>query len=101
VRPALGHRRIEGHHFQEFVDPGGNLPPPAGQLAGAEAEGDVLAHGEVGEEGTVLRHVSHLAFVRRHPRTVACHRGAVEGDAARVGMFEACDQAQQGGLAGA
>ena len=68
-----------------------------GRLAIAEAEGDVVADGQVGEEGVALEDGVDLALVGRQVGDVA----AVEEDAAGVGLLEAGGQAQHGRLAAA
>ena len=101
VRAPLGHGGVQGDHLQQFGHPGLHAAVPAGELAGVEAEGDVLPDAQVREQGAVLRHVAHVALVRGHPDAVAGHLGAVERDAAGVRVLKPGDQPQQRGLAGA
>ena len=81
------------HQPEQLVDPVGDLV--LGALADLETEGDVLGHGHVLEHGVVLEHEAHVALLRRQPGGV----GALDGDRAGVGLLEARDDAQQGGLA--
>ncbi len=52
------------HHRQRLVDPGGDLR--SGHLLHPQAEGDVVAHGEMGEEGVGLEDRVDGALVRRN-----------------------------------
>src|SRR5688500_18656712 len=63
-----------------------------------QAEGQILADGEMREEATVLWHVADAPPMRGHPGAAA-HRGLTDRDRAGVGCIEATDQAQDRGLA--
>ncbi|MOA15004.1 hypothetical protein D3C78_1351410 [compost metagenome] len=60
-----------------------------------QAEGDVLRHRHVREQGVALEHGVDRAAEGRE----SLHRLAVEADAAGGGLFESGNEAQQGGLA--
>ena len=60
-------------------------------LGDLEAEGNVFADAEVGEERVVLEDRVERAFFRREVGDVV----AVEQDAALIGRFETCGHAQQ------
>ena len=84
---------LQLHKFEQLVHPAADgLLLPAPQL---EAEGHVLAHGSMLEQGEVLKHKAHLPVLH----------GALGGllagdpDAAAVAVLKAGDQAQQGALA--
>ena len=68
-------------------------PRPAHQ----ERQADIFGHRHIGVEGVGLEHHRHVAFARQQ----AVDRLVAEGDRALVGMVEAGDDAQQGGLAAA
>src|SRR5262249_20507306 len=66
----------------------------------AQAEADVLVHGQRAQEGGVLEHhgdAKRLVLVRRRP--VAIERDPAHGDLARVGLLETDDLPQQHRLA--
>ena len=65
--------------------------------AHAQAEGDVFEHRHVAEQRVVLEHEAHLAVARGGSRGVF----VVQANGPAVGQFEAGDDAQQRGLAGA
>ncbi len=71
-----------------------SAPRHAGAL---EAEGDVVAHGEMRKQRVVLEHHVDGPLMRQHRRDVA----AVEQDAALVRRLETGEHAQQRGLAAA
>ena len=94
VRVALA-QFLHVDQGQHLVHPRGDrFRAPPGHL---QAEGDVLAHGHVGEQGVVLEHHAHAPLVGGHPGDL----GAADADAAGGGGFEAGDHAQGGGLAAA
>ena len=90
--PRLGLELGEGEHAPDLLVDA--LPRPAGD---ARAEGDVLAHREVREEGVALEDRVDLAAVRRQRGDVL----AVQEDAPGVGRLEAGQHAQQRRLAAA
>jgi len=68
----------------------------------AQREGDVLEHGEVGEQRAELEQHPEAAALRVQPLAVArIDLLAVEQHAPRAGAMGAADQAQQGRLAAA
>ena len=82
------------HQRQGLGHPAGGLPLSA---PGDDAEGHVLAHGEMGEQGVVLEdHAEMPALGRQGGDVLALHP-----DAAAVRRLEAGDQAQGRGLAAA
>ncbi len=89
--------RLVGHadELEHAVDLGPDLR--LGPLGDREAEADVVADGQVGEEGVALEDGVDLALVGGEAGDVA----AVEEDAAGVGLLEAGGQAQHGRLAAA
>ncbi len=85
---------LQLHQLQQLIDaPTDRLVLPAAQL---QAKADVLAHGAVLEQGEVLEHKAHLAFLHR------ARGGLLAGDPdpPRISLFQAGDQSQQGALAG-
>ena len=66
-----------------------------GEFGDFEAEGDVIADGEVGEERVVLEHRVHRPLLGRQVGDVL----AIQQDAALIRLFETRRHAQQGGLA--
>ena len=62
-----------------------------------EAEGDVLANGEVRVERVVLEHERDVAILRGH----VVHARAIDGEVAFADLLEARDHAQRGALAAA
>ena len=73
----------ELHQLQQLVDPGLDLGP--GQLPHLQAEGDVLAHGHVAEQGVVLEDEADAPLLDRQVGGVL----AGELDAAGVGRLQA------------
>jgi hypothetical protein len=65
------------------------------RAAHLQPERDVLAHGEVREQGQVLEHDANRTAVRGH----AGHVPSIDHDAPGSWRFEAGDQAQDCGLA--
>jgi hypothetical protein len=65
-----------------------------GHMLHAQAEADVFAHREMGEQGVALEDLVHAAPVGRQAADVH----AVQEDAARIGQFETGEQAQERGL---
>src|SRR5690606_33402822 len=61
----------------------------------AHAKGHVVEHLHVFEQGVVLEHKTHLAFPHMGSRCIF----ALQQYAAAVGLFQASDNAQQGGFA--
>ncbi|MNF52681.1 hypothetical protein D3C84_340350 [compost metagenome] len=92
VRLALG---VLGHvhQLEHLFDAGVDFT--LGQTVLLEAEGDVLGHRHVREQGIGLEHHVDRPLVGRHVGDVH----AVEQDAPFGRPFEACEHAQQGGLA--
>ncbi len=86
----------EAHH-------GGHLRHALVGVTGiaVEAEGDVLAHVEVREEGVLLEDHADAAALGRQMEATAGDAHAADFDAAAVERFEAGDQAQERGLAAA
>ena len=72
-----------------------------GSGAARHSEADVPLDGEMREERVVLEDHADPAALRRHPRAVARDDTAAHGHGASLRPLEACDQAQQGRLAGA
>ncbi len=68
-----------------------------GHAGDLEAEGDVLRHGQVGEQRIGLEHHADVALVGLQPRDVL----AADDDGAGGRLLEAGDHAQHGGLAAA
>ncbi|MCY1177578.1 hypothetical protein D9M73_178920 [compost metagenome] len=68
-----------------------------GHLLHAQAEGDVLLHGHVGEQRVALEHHADAALLRRQRHQVL----PVQQDLPAVHFGQAGDAAQQGGLAAA
>ena len=86
---------LEPHELQHLRH--ARLAPVARQALLAQAERDVLAHAQVGEQRVALEHQVHGPLVRRHGR----HVDAVDEDAAGIGPLEPREHAQQRALAGA
>ena len=83
------------HHLQHFAHPPGDLV--LSQLGDAQAEGDVVVHIQVGEEGVALEDGVDLPFVGRdiinpHP---------VEQHSTGCGLHEASDDLEGRGFAAA
>jgi hypothetical protein len=87
----VGEAEPGGELVDAFLDEG--LRP----AADVEGEGEVLADGEVGEEGTVLGNESDAPCARGFEGDVA----TVDADAARYDGAEAADGFEEGGLASA
>ena len=83
----------QSHQLQSGGDPVFRLL--LGRALVPQAEGDVLLHGQVGEEGVVLEHGVDVALVRWRLR----HVDAVEQDLALGRFLEAGDHAQRRRLA--
>src|SRR5690606_18987789 len=82
---------VEAHHVQHLADARGArglLPPP-------QAEGHVLRHREVREEGVVLEDEPDAALLRRDEHVFAGERAAGERDAAVVRPHEAGEEAER------
>lgn len=93
VRLALG---VLGHvHQLEHLGHAG-VDVSLGQLVLLQAEGDVLCHGHVWEQGVGLEHHVDRPLVGRHVGDV----DAVEQDPPFGRALEACQHAQQGRFAG-
>ena len=88
---VLGHL----HQLEHLFHPGIDLR--LGQAILLEAEGDVLGHRHVGEQGIGLEHHVDGAFIGRHVGNV----DAVEEQPSFRGSLEPGQHPQQGGLAGA
>ena len=73
------------------------LRRPDGAGPDPEAEGDVLEHAHVAEQGVVLEHEPDLALAHRLVGGVL----ALEADHALIGRLQAGDDPEQRGLAGA
>ena len=99
VGAAGGEVGPQRHHLEQLAHGTGALLAGAAAERRAEAERDVLPHGEVREQGAVLRDEADPAPMRGHGRSRAGHGATEHADGARVGQLEAADQAQQGGLA--
>ena len=93
VRLALG---VLGHvhQLQHLGHAGVDLG--RGRFVLLQAESDVLRHAHVREQGVRLEHHVDRPLVRRHVGDV----DAIEVDPPFGRAFEACQHAQQGGLAG-
>ena len=87
----------QAHELQQFGHFGADLffGRALGFGADGEAEGDVVGHGHVAEQGVVLEDEADFAFAHVFGGNVL----AVEQNPAAVGVFEAGDDAQQGGFA--
>ena len=97
-RVAPGHG-VHLHQFQQLTDPGAHRVA-AGALTArqhAQPEGDVVGHGQVAEQRVLLEYEAHFAAAHVQGGDVAL----VEQHPAPVRFFQAGDDAQQGGLAGA
>jgi hypothetical protein len=70
--------------LQDVADPGGDLI--AGDAAHLQTEGDVLGHGQVGEDGVALEDHGGVARVGRLVGDVL----SIHQDPARGGRLEAC-----------
>ena len=79
--------------FQRFHGTG--IDFGAGNLAGAQAVGDVLESRFIGKQGVVLKHHADVSVVGGNVR----HLVLIEQDASAVGFMETGNTAQQGGLA--
>jgi hypothetical protein len=77
----------------------GHLPAALAARHAAEAEGDVLRHRQVREQGVVLEHETDPALFGRDFAARFGEHGAVQFDAAGLQGFQAGDEAEQGGLA--
>src|SRR6218665_2488260 len=90
---------VELHQLQQFGLLLPDLRLARAQAAGldAQAEGHVLEHRHVAEQGVVLEHEAHVALAHMHAGGV----GAAEMDAAGVGRLQPGNDAQQRGLAAA
>ncbi|MOA07159.1 hypothetical protein D3C78_1268420 [compost metagenome] len=97
-RVAVG-EPVQLHHVQQLVDLLGDLLLGRALALGlhAQAEGNVVEHGHVAEQGVVLEHEADVAVAH----VVLGDVLAVEHDAAHVRGFQAGDDPQQGGLAAA
>ncbi|KAG1081091.1 hypothetical protein G6F40_015633 [Rhizopus arrhizus] len=82
-------------HLQRFVRAAARFGRR--HLAHLQGERDVLLDAHVREQRIVLEHHADIPFIRRAVGDI----GAVDQHAALVGLRQAGDQAQQGGLAGA
>jgi hypothetical protein len=91
-RLAVGHLP-HLHHVERLGDAHRDLAPRDPLLA--QTVGNVLGDGHVWEEAVVLKHRVDVALVRRD----ALHVLATDSDEALVGLFEAGEHAQGGGLA--
>ena len=80
-----------------------HLPDPrrTPPLGPGQAEGDVLAHGEVREERTLLRDEGDAAALGRDVPPAAVDDGLADPDLPPVGAHEAGDRPQQRRLAAA
>ena len=83
------------HHLEHLAHAAVDLV--GGNLLQLEAEGDVVVHVQMGEEGVALEHGVQRPLVGGHARYVL----AVQQDLAFVGLDEACYEAQRGGFAAA
>ncbi|MNF61107.1 hypothetical protein D3C84_427430 [compost metagenome] len=92
VRVTRG-KVIELHQFEHFCDA---FAAVIGiDLLHAQAEGDVLFHGHIGEQCIALEHHADPAFLRAHRHDI----GTIEQDFAAIHRSQAGDAAQQGGFA--
>ena len=80
------------HHVERFGHAGGDLALRHTPLA--QAVGHVLGNRHVREQRVGLEHGVHIALVRRY----ALHIVAADADEAFIGLFEAGEHAQRGGL---
>ena len=92
-----GRRVLEADQGEQFPHP---QAPPAAVVA-AQAEGDVVGHVQVREEGQVLEDHPHPAPLRGKREARAAHRPPAQENLAGLHRFEAGDGPQQGGLAAA
>ena len=74
---------------------------PRRTILAGEPEGDVLGHGEVGEERVVLEHHPDSPSLGGDPAALSRDRLAGDRDPPRIGCLEPGDQAEQGRLAAA
>lgn len=103
--PARKLRRIapfkprQLHEFEQRRDAAADLrlAGPLGARPRAQTEGDVVGHRHRLEQGVVLEDEADPAVAQRQRAGV----DIAEADAARIGLFETGNQAQERGLAGA
>ena len=91
----VGIAALEALQAEQLQQPGRT----AGVLAALEAKAGVAPGIEVGEEGVVLKDHAHPAALGRQPAPLARHGPAANRNGTALGLLEASDQAQQGGLA--
>ena len=86
------------HQRQQFADPfaDARIGPAFLAAANTQAEGDVLAHVHMPEQGVVLEHETHAPGLHAQLRSIL----AAQQHAAAIGLFQSRNGAQQGGLAG-
>jgi hypothetical protein len=99
--PAGQLRRVAAQQLAELDQVGGPLHPlphpgPV-DLAHAQAEGDVVEHGQVREDRVALEHHRQVALARRQVGDV----GVADAHPAAVGVLQAGQQPQQRRLAAA
>ncbi|EAU69883.1 permeases of the major facilitator superfamily [Stigmatella aurantiaca DW4/3-1] len=99
-RKRMGHPRLETAQPEQLQHGAG-----AGHLLPArqriEAKGDVVQHGQVGEEGEVLKHHAHPALVRRKERVRPGQQTALQRDGPGLRPLETGHQPQRRRLAAA
>ena len=86
---------LEAHHFQHLQHAAADLF--LRQLLQAQAEGHVLEHVQVREQGILLEHRVHLTLVGRQAGDVL----AIKKNIARLRLNESTDDPERGGLAAA
>ena len=77
------------HRLDALLDLGATV------VGGLETKGDILGDGAMREEGKFLKHETKVALVNGETAQIA----PMQGDLATVGLFEAGDEAQEGGFA--
>ena len=89
----------ELHQIQQLLDPGsdGRLGRSLGARLDPQAEGHVLEHRHVPEQGIVLEHETDIALAHVEIRGIL----AADDDVAAVGLLQPRDDPQQCGLAAA
>ena len=89
----------ELHQIQQLLDPGSDAGfiRPIGTRLDPQAEGHVLEHRHVPEQGIVLEHETDVALAHVEIRGIL----AADDDVAAVGLLQPGDDPQQCGLAAA
>ena len=96
VRAADQHNAIERHHVHQLGD-----ALVALRCVACQAKPDVVGHAEMGEQRTVLRHVTNAALVRRHGVWPIGQQLSIQHNLPRIGRLETGNDAQHGGFSGA